>query len=174
VARATGAARCTGRGERVFPLDAARFPWCLALVTPSFGCSTAAVYRALDGMPDRPRRGRTDFEELLELPLVEARSRLTNELEPAALLVEPALADFQGLLESLEPGTFRLSGSGSSWFGLFADERACESALARLARAAEARRYALRGRWVVRARGRGVERVDAKLHFGDAAPPCNS
>lgn len=158
-ARETGFARCTGRGERVEP-RAFPFPWFLVVVAPPFGCATARVYGAHP--PRAPGEGRKapTGAEFTRLSRGECEARLSNDLLPAALRSHPELGAFQAWLEEQAPGRFHLSGSGSSWFALCADEGEAGELSRRLARAAEGRRYALRGPWVTRASGRGVFRED--------------
>jgi 4-diphosphocytidyl-2-C-methyl-D-erythritol kinase len=92
---AGGRARVSGVGERVEPLpfDERTF----TLLIPPFGCSTADVYRAWDdlGGPQGPG---------------------SNDLEPAALLVEPRLAAWRDVLADATGQQPQLAGSGSTWF----------------------------------------------------------
>jgi len=163
-ARRSGLARCTGRGERVEPLPALVLPWSLALVTPGFGCSTAAVYRAF-APPEGPERRRPfDPHALGSGGLEQARAGLVNELEAAAERATPELKAFRAHLEEHAPGAFRLAGSGSSCFGFFADDASARSALARLSGGLGGRRYALRGQWVLPARSRGMEPISSTAH----------
>jgi len=155
-ARATGLARCTGRGERVEPWEGVSFPWWLVLVAPPFGCATGEVYRAFRGREgDAPALARTDLAGGSRATL---EKRLVNDLLPAARASHPALAAFERWLEGHGPGRFRLSGSGSSWFALCADEAEARALAGSLAADAKARHHALRGPWVTRAAGQGVAR----------------
>ena len=90
-----GRARVTGIGEVVEPLPFVARTY--TLVTPTFGCSTPAVYRMWDAMggPSGPHG---------------------NDLEPAALAVEPRLADVRDALAGASGQQPRLAGSGSTWF----------------------------------------------------------
>ena len=90
-----GRARVEGIGEIVTPLPFE--PRTLTLVTPDFGCSTPAVYAAWD------RLGH---------PVAEG----PNDLEAAALAVEPRLAAVRDELGDATGQTPVLAGSGSSWF----------------------------------------------------------
>jgi 4-diphosphocytidyl-2-C-methyl-D-erythritol kinase len=91
-----GRARVSGIGEVVDPLPFE--PRRVTVVVPPFGVSTPAVYRAWD-----------------ELQQAGASSTGTNELEAAAIRVEPRLAEWRALIEATaEPPT--LAGSGSTWF----------------------------------------------------------
>jgi len=96
-----GRARVTGIGETVEPLPFQQRAF--TLLTPPFGVPTAAVYRAWD-----------------ELGALAADG--PNDLEPAALAVEPRLAEWRDRLADLTGQTPILAGSGSTWFveGTFA------------------------------------------------------
>lgn len=90
-----GRARVQGIGELIEPLE--NVPRTLTLLIPPFGCSTPAVYRRWDEMG-----GPTGANG--------------NDLEPAALDVEPRLDQYRRALEQATGQTARLAGSGSSWF----------------------------------------------------------
>ncbi len=90
-----GRARVRGVGEVVEPL--APRPKALVLVLPPFGVSTEAVYRAWDWLGGPTADG-------------------PNDLEPAALLVEPRLAAWRDALGEATGKVPVLAGSGSSWF----------------------------------------------------------
>ncbi|HVN51766.1 MAG TPA: 4-(cytidine 5'-diphospho)-2-C-methyl-D-erythritol kinase [Acidimicrobiales bacterium] len=93
-----GRARVTGIGEVIEPLpfEARTF----TLSTPPFGCSTVEVYRAWDRLGG-PRDPRPDP---------------ANDLEVAALAVEPRLAEWRDRLGDAAGVEPRLAGSGSTWF----------------------------------------------------------
>lgn len=90
-----GRARVQGIGELVQPLE--HISRTLTLLIPPFGCSTPAVYRRWDEMG-----GPTGANG--------------NDLEPAALEVEPRLDQYRRALEQATGQTARLAGSGSTWF----------------------------------------------------------
>jgi 4-diphosphocytidyl-2-C-methyl-D-erythritol kinase len=93
-----GRARVTGAGEVLTPLPFAEVAGqAYTLLVPSFGVSTAAVYRAWDEM------GAPASDNL-------------NDLEPAALAVEPRLARWRDRLADSTGEVPRLAGSGSTWF----------------------------------------------------------
>jgi 4-diphosphocytidyl-2-C-methyl-D-erythritol kinase len=89
-----GRARVRGIGEQVEPLPFA--PRTYTLLTPPFGCSTPAVYAMWDEMGG-PVHG-------------------ANDLEPAALAVEPRLAAWRDRLGDATGRAPQLAGSGSTWF----------------------------------------------------------
>lgn len=97
-----GRARVTGIGEVLEPLPAEERSY--TLVTPPFGCSTPAVYRAWDDLGGPTATG-------------------PNDLEPAALVVDPRLADWRDRLGDATGVVPILAGSGSTWFvsGAFPD-----------------------------------------------------
>lgn len=90
-----GRARVTGVGEVLEPLPFV--PRSYTLVLPPFGCSTVAVYRAWDAMGGPTGRG-------------------SNDLEPAALQVEPRLGEWRDRLADATGQVPQLAGSGSTWF----------------------------------------------------------
>jgi 4-diphosphocytidyl-2-C-methyl-D-erythritol kinase len=95
-----GRARVTGVGEVVEPLD--HVDRAFVLLLPPFGVDTVAVYRAWDTLAAEGR-----------LPEVGPGG---NDLEAAALAVEPRLEGWRRALEEATGRTARLAGSGSTWF----------------------------------------------------------
>ncbi len=94
-----GRARVTGIGELIEPLDFAGADGrVFTMVTPPFGVSTVAAYRAWDdlGGPRAPEGG--------------------NDLEGAAVAVEPRLARWRDELTEATGRRARLAGRGSTWF----------------------------------------------------------
>lgn len=89
-----GRARVTGIGEVLTPL--APLARQFTMVTPPFGCATPAVYRAWDELGG-PRQ-------------------TPNDLEAAALFVEPRLASYRDALAEATGVRPVLAGSGSTWF----------------------------------------------------------
>jgi 4-diphosphocytidyl-2-C-methyl-D-erythritol kinase len=93
-----GRARVRGIGELVEPLDfdevAGR---AYTLLTPPFAVSTPLVYAAWDRLGGPTAAG-------------------PNDLEPAALLVEPALAGWRDRLGNATGQPPVLAGSGGTWF----------------------------------------------------------
>jgi 4-diphosphocytidyl-2-C-methyl-D-erythritol kinase len=90
-----GRARVRGTGEIVEPqphVDAA-----FTLLTPPLHCDTAAVYRQWDELGGPTAAG-------------------PNDLEPAALALEPELDGWREWLRRATGVVPRLAGSGSTWF----------------------------------------------------------
>jgi 4-diphosphocytidyl-2-C-methyl-D-erythritol kinase len=89
-----GRARVTGIGEIIEPLTPQ--PLTVTLIVPPLRCSTPAVYRAWDELG--------------------GPSHATNDLEPAALVVEPQLGMWQEMIATAAGDVPRLAGSGSTMF----------------------------------------------------------
>jgi 4-diphosphocytidyl-2-C-methyl-D-erythritol kinase len=93
-----GWARVGGIGEQVSPLPFDQVADRLfTLLTPPFGVSTPAVYQAWDRLGGLTARG-------------------PNDLEPAAIVVEPRLAEWRDRLGDATGLQPILAGSGSTWF----------------------------------------------------------
>ena len=90
-----GRALVSGIGEVVEPLGFEAFT--AVLVTPAIAVSTSEVYRAWDAL------GGPTGEH-------------GNDLEPAALAVEPRLAWWRDLISSVAGDRPRLAGSGGTWY----------------------------------------------------------
>jgi 4-diphosphocytidyl-2-C-methyl-D-erythritol kinase len=95
-----GRARVTGVGELLEPLPFEARAY--TLLIPPFGCSTPAVYARWDEL------GGPRAEGLL--------ADGANDLEPAALAVEPRLASWRDRLGDATGQQPHLAGSGSTWF----------------------------------------------------------
>lgn len=90
-----GRAHVRGIGELVEPLPFAARTY--TLLTPPFGCSTPAVYAKWDELGG-------------------PYGAHGNDLEPAALAVEPRLEEARDALAAATGARPRLAGSGSTWF----------------------------------------------------------
>jgi 4-diphosphocytidyl-2-C-methyl-D-erythritol kinase len=90
-----GRAQVTGIGEILQPLEP--IDRTFTLICPPFGVSTPAVYRAWDALGGPLGTG-------------------VNDLEPAALSVEPRLAVWRDRLGDATGLVPQLAGSGSTWF----------------------------------------------------------
>jgi 4-diphosphocytidyl-2-C-methyl-D-erythritol kinase len=102
-----GRARVTGVGDVVEPLPFEERT--VTLLIPPFGCPTPAVYARWDDLG-----GPTGDA---------ANGSGANDLEPAALAVEPRLAEWRDRLGDATGATPVLAGSGAAWFvdGAFPD-----------------------------------------------------
>lgn len=156
----TGFARCTGRGERVEVLTGGDPPWHAVVLVPPMGASTAAVYAAWTKPLSAPAPTSTVRDRALQLPEEALRGMLTNGLERAALSAVEGLASWREWLDGRDCAHFRLSGSGSSFFGLFRSAEDAQRCRSDLATAAAARGLRPRALVVTRLSGRGATLVD--------------
>jgi 4-diphosphocytidyl-2-C-methyl-D-erythritol kinase len=158
-AERTGLARCTGRGEQVEVLAPAPEGWHLALLVPDVGASTAEVYAALATPLSARAAASTVRGGLLQLDERAARGALFNGLEEAALSAVDGLAPWRALLDGCGLAHFRLSGSGSSFFGLFRDPDEAARCPTTLAQAARKRGLTPRALLVTRPARSGIRVV---------------
>lgn len=129
------AVRMTGIGEGLAAVPALPQAW-LVLVNPMVAVSTPAVFKALARADNAPMprevpklRGAAELAAFLTMQ--------RNDLEAPAMAVQPVIGRVKAAL-SAQAGCMlaRMSGSGATCFGLFADPLAA-SAAARAIRAAE-------------------------------------
>lgn len=131
-----GTALGLARGDEVYPL-AIQVRAHVVLVDAGIPVSTAAVFRRVDARLT-PRENSNSIFRFVSRDLkgADAFRLLVNDLEEAALEEAPALAEraaqIRGLLAEDSPGLVALSGSGSTYFGVFEDGRKAQRAAARL------------------------------------------
>lgn len=120
-------ARVTGIGEHVAP--GPRLPdHALLLINPRVPVATPHVFRGLTRrdhppMPELPEAWR-DLDHL-----VDWLQPTRNDLQPAAETIAPVITDVLALMRDLPGCQFaRMSGSGATCFGIFADGGAIEAA----------------------------------------------
>jgi 4-diphosphocytidyl-2-C-methyl-D-erythritol kinase len=127
---------CTGRGERVMPIERATPRW-VVLIFPQVAMSTPAVYRQFDQMklgltaaierqPHWDRWTKLSAEELLP--------NLANDLEPPAFSLCPQLGEIRQKIEHAIGRTVRMSGSGSTFFTLANDRGRADETAAKIER----------------------------------------
>jgi 4-diphosphocytidyl-2-C-methyl-D-erythritol kinase len=156
-AASTGTGWCEGRGERVTVGPRVEASWFVALLTPSVQSPTRSVYAAFRKHLRAPGGPHSLPSSWFEMPASAIRRFFFNELEPVALEAVPALVPWRETLDECESEHFRLSGSGSSFYGLFDNRDEAQSTLDRIVAAAHARGLRERGRWVARPAGFGAK-----------------
>lgn len=138
------AAWMSGTGETVEP--AGELPEAgLVLVNPGVALPTPLVFRARTGPFSKPCRFAVPADAA---GLAAALEGTTNDLAAPALRAAPIVGDVLAALESL-PGTLlsRMSGSGATCFGLYADRDAAAAAAKALKSRAPAGWWVAAGGW---------------------------
>ncbi|MGH8872245.1 MAG: 4-(cytidine 5'-diphospho)-2-C-methyl-D-erythritol kinase [Acidimicrobiia bacterium] len=142
-----GTVLVTGAGEAVErrpPLSG----FAVAVAVPPFEMSTPEVYRRWDEL-EGPEGETIDPRRLP--PGLREGIPIRNDLTPAAIDIEPALADFMADLGAHWGGPVAMTGSGSGCFAFFPDlGEAADAALSVSALCRAARGVGLRGRGVGR------------------------
>lgn len=142
---AVGGALVSGTGQEVEPLPPPIEPLGVLLVTPAVGLSTAAVFGAWDRLPEGARLPTVE-RDVLDLLAAELRAgaspstivglapalRDANDLWPAAVAVEPRMADCRTALEDRLARPVLMTGSGSTLVALLPDPPSAQDAAARL------------------------------------------
>ena len=125
-----GTAVGLGRGEELYPLpDLPAMPG--LLVTPAIHVSTAEAYGALSPRVDAREAGRKRAE-FAQVAWAEDVKRARNDFEGPVFERHPELADIREKLARSGAVCARMTGSGSSLFGLFPDEESVRIAQAAL------------------------------------------
>ncbi|HEY4344447.1 MAG TPA: 4-(cytidine 5'-diphospho)-2-C-methyl-D-erythritol kinase [Parvibaculum sp.] len=133
-----------GRGELIARTDGLP-PFWLVLANPGVALSTAAVFKALDAPELREKQAGPILPALGNLDaLVAWLAAQGNDLEAPARSLAPAVAEVIDALHAAKHCRLaRMSGSGATCFGIFADEAE--------ARAAETTLKAAHPRWWIAA-----------------------
>lgn len=131
-----GTALGLARGDEVYPL-ARQLRAHVVIADPERPVSTAAVFRRLDARLTARENSRSIFYfGSSDLEGDAGYRALVNELEDAALEEAPDLRDalrrVRGVLSEAGARHMALSGSGSTYFGLFAESRRAQKAVAAL------------------------------------------
>ncbi|MHA1598282.1 MAG: 4-(cytidine 5'-diphospho)-2-C-methyl-D-erythritol kinase [Alphaproteobacteria bacterium] len=114
------AAFMSGIGEILSPAPALPAA-SVVLVNPGVAVSTPAVFRALDGN-FTPADGRFDYVPADARELASILAKRNNDLEAPALHLEPVIGEVLAALAATDDILLaRMSGSGATCFGLFAD-----------------------------------------------------
>lgn len=127
-----GTARGLGKGDELTSLPTPTFlkSWIVLLWIPPFGLSTPQVYKRWDLLPDRLRHPAAGCSERLNGVLqnlsahsaVDFCANLANDLEPAALALQPELEPYFAELNNCGCEKVMLCGSGSTIFALLSPQ----------------------------------------------------
>ena len=124
------AARMRGIGEAVVRLTLP--PLAAVLVNPGLSVPTPAVFRALATPDNAPMGVLPDWRDAADL--IGWLRGMRNDLEPPALDVAPGIAEVLAAIGASGAGLARMSGSGATCFGLYADGASARRAAEALAR----------------------------------------
>jgi 4-diphosphocytidyl-2-C-methyl-D-erythritol kinase len=124
--------RMASIGERLEP--APKLPPCaIVLVNPGVAVATAEVFRARSGAWSLSEKLPASWPD--PATMAADLGKLRNDLEPVAVAMQPVIGEVISALKSTAGCLLaRMSGSGATCFGLFADVTAAEHAVARIAR----------------------------------------
>ena len=105
---------CTGRGEKMEPIELPLQGKYLAIAKPAEGVSTKEAYSGV-----KPAVPEVRLAEALQRPIGEWRGVVKNDFEPHIFVAHPAIAELKK--EMLDAGAVyaSMSGSGSAVFGIF-------------------------------------------------------
>lgn len=126
-----GAAVVQGRGERIVPI-AARTDLYGVLIWPGVHCSTAEAYGLVDTWHDEGKDGQLNWPAVSELGSLYRRPvgewPFANSFTGPVASMHPVIAETIAALRQNGARFAEMSGSGSSVFGLFEEEKAAEAA----------------------------------------------
>ncbi len=121
----------TGAGEGVEPLELPSLD--IVLVPSAAGLSTAEVYAEADRVPTtRAELAPGAVRSAAALPPRELALRLENDLEAAALSLRPELGETLAAVRESGALAARVTGSGPTVFGVYADATSAAAATERL------------------------------------------
>ena len=117
----------TGRGEKLKPISVSKtLP--LLLVKPAFGISAGDAYRGSDFNYGPVKNGEAIIEDFITGSPTKIAGNLVNDLEPWAMETYPALVALKEKIKETTPLGVLMSGSGSTLFGIYENEREQEDA----------------------------------------------
>ena len=119
-----GMAYCTGRGENVSRIPS-RCRLNIVIAKPRVGLATKTVYQHCE-VPRRPLSGHRILEAIARGEQQEVGAGLANRLQPAAAELTPWVERLSDGFSRLPCLGHQMSGSGSSYFGIFRTRRAAE------------------------------------------------
>ncbi len=114
-----GPSWCTGRGEVVQPVET-KVPLHLVIVKPPVGCSTADVYRRVQ-LPAVPTTDSAMKQAWQSGDVLAISAVMYNRLQNAAFDLQPLVKRLYDAIQTTQPLSTMLSGSGSCVFALARD-----------------------------------------------------
>ena len=108
---------CTGRGEKMEPIELPLQGKYLAVAKPEEGVSTKEAYSGV-----KPTIPEVRLTEALQRPIGEWQGVVKNDFEPHIFEAHPAIAELKNAMLSAGAVYASMSGSGSAVFGIFDSE----------------------------------------------------
>lgn len=108
---------CTGRGEKMEPIELPLQGKYLAIAKPDEGVSTKEAYAGV-----KPAVPQVCLNELLQRPIEEWQGVVKNDFEPHIFVAHPAIAELKKAMLDAGAVYASMSGSGSAVFGIFDTE----------------------------------------------------
>jgi 4-diphosphocytidyl-2-C-methyl-D-erythritol kinase len=108
---------CTGRGEKMTPIELPLQGKYLVLVKPAEGVSTKEAYSGV-----KPALPAVRLAEALQRPMGEWREVVKNDFEKHIFEAHPAIAKLKNAMYDAGAVYASMSGSGSAVFGIFDEE----------------------------------------------------
>ncbi len=108
---------CTGRGEKMKPIELPLQGLYLAIAKPEEGVSTKEAYAGV-----KPAVPQVRLVEALKRPIAEWQGVVKNDFEPHIFAAHPAIAALKQKMLDAGAVYASMSGSGSAVFGLFSNK----------------------------------------------------
>ena len=108
---------CTGRGEKMHPIELPLQGKYLVVAKPQEGVSTKEAYSGV-----KPAVPSVRLADALTRPIEEWRGVVKNDFEAHILEAHPAIAELKNAMYEAGAVYASMSGSGSAVFGIFDDE----------------------------------------------------
>lgn len=112
------ACRATGRGEILQPIELDLSAFQIVLVHPGKHISTAWAFQQL-----RPHEKSKSIQSIIQMPIENWKDHLVNDFESAVFNAAPTLLGIKEQLYALGAIYASMSGSGSSFYGIFPKEQ---------------------------------------------------
>lgn len=103
-----------GRGEILTPIELDLSAYYMVLVNPNIHINTGWAFGHI-----KPQQPKKSLKELIQQPIQDWKHTIINDFEAAVILAHPTTADIKNKLYTLGATYAAMSGSGSTFFGLF-------------------------------------------------------
>jgi 4-diphosphocytidyl-2-C-methyl-D-erythritol kinase len=105
---------CTGRGEKMIPIELPLQGKYLAIAKPEEGVSTKEAYAGV-----KPAVPAVRLADALKSPMREWRRVVKNDFEPHIFAAHPTISELKNMMYEAGAVYASMSGSGSAVFGIF-------------------------------------------------------